>query len=470
MQAILSVDSSEEKKYDGKDACLSGTHSLSVQVCRSEDDNKSHVEGAKIDSKDHNEKTSYSAFAALKYFPFYYINFHEVKKEVSTKKTSRGNLTSFLAKHLSNLIGKDQLLVSKKDDFENELKSLCDKVKEKTNLEEFVHRIRDCLKENLRADTCEIDFTLPDYEDIFLEMIFKIGINDDCAKVPLDHLGDGYISMFVMSVIEAIANSDEGGNLFIFEEPETYLHENHQEYFYNKVLCKLAKNNQVIYTTHSKRMVDIFSPESIICLSHDGKATRVKQATRDKESKLEMPKDYGKYLRQIEPNLGKLLFSDKVLIVEGPYDVMAYTDAIQNLSGDENFLTYKNIAVLACYGKTTSKDLIRICKSFDIDYFVIHDLDNPSEEGTPSEKATQTINDQIEELAGEGKYHFNKNNLEDVLSLSKKDFCTLKAKLENLSNSKNYSAEFSPDSLKDFLSLNTARKPEEPIQDDDIPF
>jgi predicted ATP-dependent endonuclease of OLD family len=65
--------------------------------------------------------------------------------------------------------------------------------------------------------------------------------------------------MFVMSVIQAIAESNtEDKCLFLFEEPESFLHENHQEYFYKMVLCKLAEKHQVIYTTHSDRMVDIF--------------------------------------------------------------------------------------------------------------------------------------------------------------------------------------------------------------------
>jgi predicted ATP-dependent endonuclease of OLD family len=48
--------------------------------------------------------------------------------------------------------------------------------------------------------------------------------------------------MFVMAVIQAIAESETKDQcLFLFEEPESFLHENHQEYFYKMVLCKLAE-------------------------------------------------------------------------------------------------------------------------------------------------------------------------------------------------------------------------------------
>jgi predicted ATP-dependent endonuclease of OLD family len=48
--------------------------------------------------------------------------------------------------------------------------------------------------------------------------------------------------MFVMAVIQSIAEEySEDKALFLFEEPESFLHENHQEYFYKAVLCKLAE-------------------------------------------------------------------------------------------------------------------------------------------------------------------------------------------------------------------------------------
>ena len=67
-------------------------------------------------------------------------------------------------------------------------------------------------------------FGLPDYEDIFLQMIFKVGLNGENKNlIPIDHFGDGYISMFVMAVIQAIAESNADDKcLFLFEEPESF--------------------------------------------------------------------------------------------------------------------------------------------------------------------------------------------------------------------------------------------------------
>ena len=102
--------------------------------------------------------------------------------------------------------------------------------------------------------------------DIFLQMMFKIWLNGSNENlIPIEQFGDWYISMFVMAVIQSIAETNvEDKCLFLFEEPESFLHENHQEYFYKMVLCKLAINHQVIYTTHSDRMIDFFDTKGII--------------------------------------------------------------------------------------------------------------------------------------------------------------------------------------------------------------
>jgi hypothetical protein len=41
-------------------------------------------------------------------------------------------------------------------------------------LQDFIERIKKNYNQNLRDNAIEIDFSLPDYEDIFLQMMFKI--------------------------------------------------------------------------------------------------------------------------------------------------------------------------------------------------------------------------------------------------------------------------------------------------------
>ena len=124
-----------------------------------------------------------------------------------------------------------------------------------------------------------------------------------------------------MAVIQSIAESSTDDKcLFLFEEPESFLHENHQEYFYKTVLCDLTeKGHQVIYTTHSDRMVDIFDTKGIIRLEFDdiSKQTIKKYdfSRRPPSSPVNI-ETYNDFIRTIEPNLNKILFSKKVILVE----------------------------------------------------------------------------------------------------------------------------------------------------------
>ena len=394
---MCGIDSSQERKPDGKIADLTGYHFLDIEL----DDNV--IERAGVDSYKDWDKTekNWQAFGASKFYKVFYINFHEIKKEISTKKTSWGNLTSFLAKHIKTIVDSDKKMLMKKNTFKDEVRQSTENVLSKSDLNNFIERIQKNYAKNLRNNGCSIEFGLPDYEDIFLEMMFKIGLNGDKDNlIPIEHFGDGYISMFVMAVIQAIAETNlEDRCLFLFEEPESFLHENHQEYFYKMVLCGLAENNhQVIYTTHSDKMIDIFDTKGLIRLEFNEteKQTEVKynKATENFSSELvitevengelvDQVRDFNNYIKIIEPNLNKIIFSRKVLLVEGPNDLLVYREIIRRkvfeITNDskyaDTYLNFKNIAIIPHHGKITALVLIKLCKHLGIEYFVINDFD-----------------------------------------------------------------------------------------------
>lgn len=391
---IVGINSTEEKKKDGKTVNLTGYNHLKFEF----DENE--IENIKIESYEDFEgrKTNYRTFGANKYYKIFYVNFHEIKKEISTKKTSWGNLTSFLAKHIKNIVDSDKQMLSKKSDFRDEIKSSTGKIIENTKLNNFIDKIQANYSKNLRNNNCNIEFGLPEYEDIFLEMMFKIGLNGNVDNlIPIDHFGDGYISMFVMAVIQAIAETNEDDKcLFIFEEPESFLHENHQEYFYKSVLCGLAEyGHQVIYTTHSYKMLDIFDTKGLIRVEFDKEFKQTEIRYNDTSSEflnkddlfIDEIKDYNSYIKIIEPNLNKIIFSRKVLLVEGPNDMMVYKEAIRRkvleATNDykfaDSYLNFNNISIIPHHGKITALILIKLCKHLGLEYFVINDFDFESD-------------------------------------------------------------------------------------------
>lgn len=474
-----------------------------------------HTISTKLEDNELNSKVEPSFFGANKHYNIFYINFHNIKEEISTKKTSWGNLTSFLAKHIKDIVDSDKTMLSKKDDFKANTKKSTDTVLENSALSAFIDKIKVNYSKNLRNNNCEVEFGLPDYEDIFLQMVFKIGLNGDNNNlIPIDHFGDGYISMFVMAIIQAIAESNiDDKCLFLFEEPESFLHENHQEYFYKMVLCNLAdKGHQVIYTTHSDKMVDIFNTKSIIRVDFDETLKRTIKKYNNVNS-FNVPQNdiisienFNSFIKSVEPNLNKILFSRKVLLVEGPNDLLAYNFAIEkkvnialnDLKYSQSFLNFNNISIAVHHGKATALLLIELCKHFGLEYFVINDWDFnedfvdelskiTSEESlklTPryltengnntssTIKGMITTNWKLIQSASINRIHFNIPKLEAVLNYNSNDKSSLGIwyKLQEITN---FSDAFFPSSLIEFLEINVlnANQINTPLMEDDgLPF
>ena len=76
-------------------------------------------------------------------------------------------------------------------------------------------------------------------------------------------------------------------------------------------------------------------------------------------------------MRTLEPNLGNIIFSNKVIIVEGPHDLLAYKSIYSEVVN----LELNNIAIVSAWGKDPIISIVQLCKRFEIPHFVIHDWD-----------------------------------------------------------------------------------------------
>lgn len=479
-----------------------------------------------IENDELRSKCEPSFFGKGKHYNIFYINFHNIKEEISTQKTSWGNLKSFLAKHIQKLVDTDNSMKAKKDDFEKEVKDATDKVLDNSQLKQFIKTIQKNYHQNLRNNSCVVDFGLPSYEDIFLKMLFKVGLNGNSENlIPIDHFGDGFISMFVMAVIQAIAETNtEDRCLFLFEEPESFLHENHQEYFYKMVLCTLAeKGHQVIYTTHSDRMIDAFDTKGIIRLDTDENNQTIKAYNNignfvnpllgldaaEFEEPINVAR-FNEYIKTVEPNLNRMLFSKKVILVEGPNDVLVYKEIIKRkvleaiASRDDiidkskfadTYLNFENISFVCHHGKATALYIVELCKHFQIDYFLINDWDFESTEisinqirgfadlnalqadpiytdGDKTKKGMLTTNRKLIESTDDNRIHFNVKKLESVIRYNSEDKSSLKIWNHIQSSSFEIAENLFPEKLAVFIGLNNLERMNIHIdeEDDDLPF
>lgn len=445
-----------------------------------------------------------------KLYEIFYINFHNIKDEILTSKTSRGNLRSFLAKHIKKLVDEDPIMKARQETFSTAIKTASSIVldgseedaipeeQRQSKLSSFIDKIKQNYNKNLRDNNIVIEFWLPDYEDIFLQMMFKIGLNGNAENlVPISHFWDWYISMFVMAVIQAIAEENiEDKCLFLFEEPESFLHENHQEYFYKMVLCGLSEKwHQVIYTTHSDKMIDIFDTKWLIRLDIEWDMTVKKynnindEVSLFEEEILDLKK-YNDYVRTIEPNLNRILFSKKVILVEWPNDIMVYKHCIEkkveeksvSITDPENrkkfaetYLNFHNIAIVPHHWKSTVIYLIKLCKHFWLEYFAINDRDFQS---TDLAIWTLSVFSDISAMQADTVYtssekkwmittnfnlikewwetiHFNVPKLEVVIRYTSDDKNSYKIHQHVNNTTFTISDELFPNSLRDFLWINS---------------
>lgn len=437
-----------------------------------------------------------SFFGKKKYYNIFYLNFHNIKDEISIKKSSWGSLTSFLAKHIRKLVDTDPLINERKQTYLDTVNEAREHVLADTALSQFVEKIKENYSNNLRRNDCEIEYGTPEYDDIFLQMIFKVGLNGNVENLlPLSHLGDGYISMFVMAVIQAIAESNVDDKcLFLFEEPESFLHENHQEYFYKMVLCQLAENgHQVIYTTHSDKMIDIFDTKSIIRLEFDeiekysvNKYNIITDFNPETDNVISI-QNFNSFIKSVEPNINKILFSRKILLVEGPNDLLSYNYAIEkfvrNISGNDKYakayLNFKNISIAVHHGKATAFIMAELCKHFSLDYYMINDWDLnenllndlsqiESEEElknsniylfrdgvprNPTERGILTTNWKLINKSSPNQLHFNFPKLETVLGYDSDDKDSLRI-WQRLNEIEEFENNFLPPSLREFLEFD----------------
>lgn len=265
----------------------------------------------------------------------------------------------------------------------------------------FKEKLWKCIKKNLKNHSEDFDFkhTIQDVDKIINWLSFFVQENKDKPLISVDNFWSWFRSLLVFSIFEAISESNEWGNVYIFEEPETFLHENFEEYFYS-LLEKLAENNQVIITTHSKKFVNIFETGTIIRLNNnettDHKTIcnqkRMDQALIDNINKkvlldgewneiLRYPDQYWSYMKAIEPNIWLIAFSKKIVIVEWPHDLLAYKTAFGKKLLDDWYITnslwYLWVNIVCVHNKSLIWPLLYICKILGTQAFAVFDSDLP---------------------------------------------------------------------------------------------
>lgn len=176
------------------------------------------------------------------------------------------------------------------------------------NLSEFSQKINENYRKNGGVE--EIQYTLSCDMDKMFEVKADAWHEETGRLSSVEHLGNGMKSIYMLSLLETYVEDEKRiPSIIIVEYPELFLHPSLQKTA-SRILYRLSKKNQVIFTTHSPNMVANFTKGQIcqIVLDEEGGSIARQNA------------DIDDILNDLGYSANDFLNVDFVFIVEGKQD------------------------------------------------------------------------------------------------------------------------------------------------------
>ncbi|MFH0892085.1 MAG: AAA family ATPase [Candidatus Falkowbacteria bacterium] len=307
---------------------------------------------------------------------------------------------------------------------------------------------KDISRYMLDYDNISLGFELePPDADNLIKSCFKHHTDVDglTSKLPLDSQGDGFQRSMIFSLIANLAELSRKSEkkktaknectFYLIEEPEIFLHPNHQSFFRNKLEELAASNDsQAIITSHSPYFLNHVNRYSqikriyldgnkskigevsddkvdIICQSNGLLVAKAKNDCRNENEKWDenelkqraseiAKEDHLRYLLWIDPTRANAFLSKKVVLVEGPTEKAFFSYIFNDPSGD--FYAEKRtsfVTVIDVVGKFHIYKFAQLLKEFNIKVWCIYDGDGDQRKEGISHAI---LNQAIEELKTNG--------------------------------------------------------------------
>jgi predicted ATP-dependent endonuclease of OLD family len=274
---------------------------------------------------------------------------------------------------------------------------------------------------------------VPPMLDEFIKNSFNISVLSNGSNLSLDSQGMGFQRSLLFSLLCIIAdiNGNSYPTIYLIEEPELYLHPNHQIHF-RDILIKLSQkeNNQILATSHSPYFVNHINKYSQIkVVSMNEKRSQINQISQDdvnaiveedantrlcceldyiygrySDEEIEHIKDIKKnddhlrYLLWMDPLRANAFFSKKCILVEGSTEKAFFSFIFYHPEGALYSTDTSNVAIFDTVGKFNIIPFANLLKKLGIDVWVIFDDDEGKEANGISHNK---INEYIEKLVSD---------------------------------------------------------------------
>lgn len=251
---------------------------------------------------------------------------------------------------------------------------------------EKVKRIENTIQRNLNQTfkNVSIDLEVPPPEIKTILSTANIIANDG-VKGPIQNKGDGFKRAITFSILRSYVelSHSEGWQkdkeqfkqkdrfLFLFEEPELYLHPKAQNILF-EALSKISANHQMIVSTHSPLFFSSDATKTFIKIKKvdDGEKSYSKTLHID----LTEISNKDKFQLISFETSNHAFFSDRVVLVEGDTELIVLPHISKIIDSRYDFKN-NSINLVKINGKGSFKRYKDFFKKFDLDIYFVADLD-----------------------------------------------------------------------------------------------
>lgn len=235
-------------------------------------------------------------------------------------------------------------------------------------VKDIVSNLLKISKEQIDIKDIQLSPASTKYSDILNEM--KVMIDDGYIS-EVTKKGLGAQNSIIIALFRVMAKyiRDEEKKFIIYgiDEPEIGLHPHGQRHLL-KSLEKLAEYSQVIITTHSNNLVDIYHLENLIRVD--------RYINQTKTHKIYLSDDERKRFEIHGDNLEETFFAKRILIVEGESETGFFPEASKKVIEDEVDYTFNLNSVSVINGKgNTIWYFIKMIKTLNVPFLVLIDDD-----------------------------------------------------------------------------------------------
>ncbi|MFC2949199.1 ATP-dependent nuclease [Virgibacillus sediminis] len=216
------------------------------------------------------------------------------------------------------------------------------------------------------------------------------------SEMPLSNQGTGLQRMSLIYLIQNMIEKKlmgEGDNkLLLIDEPEAFLHPEAVRAL-SRSLYKIGEKMPLMISTHSPILIDLSERHTPIQVFRVGEKEAIQLYKSKNDQFDEDDIQNMKILNYVDSYVNEFFFADKILIVEGDTEYIAFKHLAKTVK--------ENVHIIRARGKATICTLMKILNQFNTNYDVLHDVDNHKRYSSSTLKAQKTNCKNIYRLKGD---------------------------------------------------------------------